>query len=231
MKNFIYILAYLICLTGSYANAQTPEKKYIEVTGTSEIEIVPDEITLKMTLVEKADAKESETIVAQENRLRKALDEAGLDSKRLALAEVSSYVRYKTFDKSQMLKKVYLLKVNSVAQINNVFQVLEKLDITDAYIYSMTHSRMDSLKKEARIMAIKAAKGKADYLLAALGEQTGEPLFVIEKSVYEGNTSHVYGNVRANYSYMSARDENEEGAILPKKIKVEAGIEVRFEIK
>lgn len=72
-------------------------------------------------------------------------------------------------------KKEYTLKVKNAIELGRMFQELEKLEITDAFISKVNHSKIDSLRKEVRILAIKAAKDKADYLLTAIGEQTGKP--------------------------------------------------------
>lgn len=42
----LFLLAIVLCVWSVVADAQESERRYIEVTGSSEIEVVPDEIHL-----------------------------------------------------------------------------------------------------------------------------------------------------------------------------------------
>jgi uncharacterized protein YggE len=79
-----------------------------------------------------------------------------------------------------LTKKEYQLKLGNATAVGKVFQELEKLKIQDGYIDHVSHSAIDSLRKQVRIEAIKNAKEKADYLLNAIGESTGNALIVSE---------------------------------------------------
>ena len=53
-----------------------------------------------------------------------------------------------------------------------------KKEIKDAYLSRVDHSQMDSLRREVRMEAVRAAKDKATYLLAAIDIDLGAPLIV-----------------------------------------------------
>jgi hypothetical protein len=86
-------------------------------------------------------------------------------------------------------------------------------------------------------MAIKAAKEKADYLLTAIGEQTGKAMKVFEQSpTYKIDDSNLnIRNARNVSSYyegegkMSISDKDK--IIQFQKINLQAAIYVKFEIK
>ncbi|HCR48026.1 MAG TPA: hypothetical protein DIW24_00225 [Bacteroidetes bacterium] len=93
------------------------------------------------------------------------------------------------------------------------------------------HSKMDELRREVRIQAIKAAKEKADYLLAAIGEQTGKPLVVQERDAFGpmpmSNVQH-----RINETIAGVMDAvGGEDEIQFNKIKIQMSIYVKFGIK
>ncbi len=46
----------------------------------------------------------------------------------------------------------------------------------------MDNSEIEKYRKEVKIKAMKAAKDKADYLLNAIGERTGKPIYIQERS-------------------------------------------------
>ncbi len=210
------------------------EKPYIEVNGSAEQEVIPDEIYISIIIREKYVNKEKVTIESQEEKLKTYLKEIGVDIKNLYLSDANAdYVKVKWRTKDVLTKKDYTLKVSDATTVGKVFQKLDKLEITDASIERVDHSKLDSIKKEVKIKAIKAAKNKADYLLAAIGEQTGKPLIVQERD--NGMPLHFAANVRNDeeaYSWDSAgtrKDKKEE--IEFSKIKIEASIYVKFAIK
>jgi len=112
-----------------------------------------------------------------------------------------------------------------------VFQQLDKLEITDAFIAKVNHSKLDSLNKEVKILAIKAAKNKADYLLTAIGEQTGKPLIVEERENGITSRAKVLYSGRYVDGVRVTSDSDKEEELQFKKIKIEAFIYVKFAIK
>jgi uncharacterized protein YggE len=133
-----------------------------------------------------------------------------------------------------LLHGYYTLKVTNATTVGQVFQQLDKLEITDANIVKVNHSKIDSLKKEVRIMAIKAAKTKADYLLAAIGEQTGKPLIVKEKenSYIDPSMLNVRGGRSSSTEYfVDGNKVSTEDDIQFQKIKIQSAIYIKFSIK
>ncbi len=138
--------------------------------------------------------------------------------------------------KDVITKTEYILKVGNALIVGKVFEKLDELKIVDANISKVSHSKILEFKKEVRVMAIKAAKEKADYLLKAIGEQTGNAL-----KVYEVNSNYLrddgYLNVRGSRSEISVINYrlemkgSDKVVIQFKKIKLQASIHVKFEIK
>lgn len=217
---------------------KTEEQPYIEVTGTAEKEVIPDEIYIGIIIRERYVNKVKVTIEEQEDKLKSAVRSLGIDLKNLYLSDANAdYVKIRWQKKDVLTKKDYTLKVSTATTVGQVFLELEKLEITDASISRVSHSKMDSLRKEIKIQAIKAAKDKADYLLTAIGEQTGKPLVIKENEILPNRTlAHV--NVRGSRSSetayfvdgvkMKSEDNNE---IQFQKIKIQTSIYVKFSIK
>lgn len=231
----------ILAALASYLNtsAQTKpegeEKPYIELNGKAEQEVIPNEIYINITIRERYVSKEKLTIEVQEDKLKTALKEINVDLKNLSLSDANAdYVKVKFRTKDVLTKKDYTLKVNTATAVGQVFQQLDKIEITDAYISKVSHSKIDSLRKEVRIAAIKSAKTKADYLLAAIGEQTGKPLFISEVEPAE-NYNRIAGRVGSYYNTRMVdgdeKDKDASGEIEFKKIKVECIMYVKFSIK
>jgi uncharacterized protein len=239
LKSFTIVLLLTANITvfGQTTSDNEKEKPYIEVTGTAEKEIIPDEIYISITIRERQEGKEKITIDKQEENLKESLKSIGISLDNLFLSDANAnYISVKWMKKDVITKNEYILKVGDALTVGRVFEKLDDVKINDAYISRVSHSKLDEFKKDVRIMAIKAAKEKADYLLSAIGEQTGKALKVYEQSPsYKINDS--------NLNFISGRSVNssllEDGVIMNEsdkiiqfqKIKLQAAIYVKFEIK
>jgi uncharacterized protein YggE len=202
------------------------DKPYIDVMGTAEMEVIPDEIYIQFTLKEKNESKTKITIESQEEQLKSQLNANGIDLKNLYLSDANSdYVKVSWRKKEVVTQKDYTLKVGDAAAVSVVFMLLEKLQILDAYISKVNHSKMVDFRKEVKIKAIQAAKEKSDYLLESIGEKTGKPLVVKEQ---ESDAVVLRSNV-ALKGYIA--DEIENNELQFKKIKIQSSIYVKFSIQ
>jgi hypothetical protein len=238
MKTIKHLLAMALIFTTILTYGQTnttklEEKPYIEVTGTAEKEIIPDEIYIAIVIREKYENKVKVTIESQEEKLKNALTTIGIDGSNLYLSDANAdYVKIKWQRKDVLTKKDYLLKVTTATTVGKVFQKLEELEIWDAHISKVSHSKIDSFRREVKILAMKAAKEKADYLLNVIGERTGKAL-VVSESAYQNNLSQRSPNMIAA---TSAAVDSKFGSISNfeiqfEKIKLTASVYVKFAIK
>lgn len=215
--------------------AKTEELPYIEVTGTAEKEVIPDEIYIAIVIREKYENRVKVTIDSQEEKLKDAIKSIGIDGSQLFLSDANAdYVKIKWQRKDVLTKKDYLLKVSNATTVGQVFQKLEELEIADAYISKVSHSKIDTLKKEVKILAMKAAKEKADYLLGVIGEQVGRPLVISDNLIKETialpqRYANSISNTVSGVDSRTGSIPNYE--IQFQKIKLTASIYVKFAIK
>jgi uncharacterized protein len=243
MKRLIQLLTMAFLLTtilsyGQTNNLKTEEQPFIEVTGTAEKEVIPDEIYIKIIIRERYVNRVKVTIEEQEEKLKEAIKSLGIDLSNLNLSDANAdYVRIHWHKKDVLTKKDYTLKVSTATSVGQVFTELEKLEITDAFITRVNHSKMESLRKEVKILAIKAAKDKADYLLIAIGEQTGKPLVIKENEI---STNYTISNVNVRgdraggteYYIDGLKNKSEEdNEIQFQKIKIQSSFYIKFSIK
>ena len=111
----------------------------------------------------------------------------------------------------------------------------DEIKINDARIARVDHSKLDELKKKVRIMAIKAAKAKADYLLEAIGAETGKPLIVREMTTQMPHEQML--NIRGQstqsmlYEVEGLKYTYADQLIQFQKIKIRESVYVKFGIK
>jgi hypothetical protein len=234
-RNSLTIIILLLFSVGVAQQLPENNKPFVEVTGTSETEITPDEIYIVITLQERMENKEKLLIEKQEQDLKENLKDLGINLDNITLNNANADFRKIRMNKKDVINsKSYTLKVSSADMVGKVYERLDKINAYDAYISRLSHSRILEFNKENRIKAIKAAKEKVDYVLNAVGKQSGSPLQITETDnvVHNG----LYGpNYRAanNAQIFSSidrisNDVSEEIAI--KKIKIVSSFLVKYEI-
>ncbi len=242
MKKIIFLILSICCLTALESQtALPPSPPFIEVTGTSETEIIPDEIFIAITLRERND-KEKTPIAKLEADLKQILKDLSIPLENLVLNEANAdYGRYRKTRKEVITSKTYTLKLKDVASLNTVYERLDKMGVEDAYISKLNHSKLLEFTKENRIKAIKAAKEKADYLATAVNQTIGKALELSERENYVNTTPHSGYNYRTmniaqSYSNAGSNSLSEsfnasEESISIMKIKIRAAYFVKYEIK
>lgn len=240
-KNMRHLLFTLIFLSSSLLIAQPAEKNfidqnYIEVTGKAEMEIIPDDIYIKILINEK-DFK-GKSLVDIEKSMYDKLNELGFDlSKDLAIKDLISNFQYYWFIKADVqLSKEYQLLTHDAKTTGKVFIELQKLGISSASISKVENSKITEYRKEVKISAIKAAQEKAKALALAINQDIGRAIYVLE---VESSSRSLAGSVASvsNIAIRGYSSSNIYGSraaepdIEFEKIKLEYNIIVRFELK
>lgn len=239
MRQIIALTFGLIFITQLGYGQEKDNQPYIEVTGHAEKKIVPDEIYVSITIKERESGRDKISLEQQEKELKNALLSLNIPLDNLSVSdEQSDYVRVNWVKKDVVSQSKYELKLSTAQQVADVFEKLDELKIENAYISRVSHSKIKELKKEVEIEAIKAAKSKADYLLDAIGQETGSALIINERTS-SGNNYYIDGikinmaRVRSlnEVKYVKSGQDISQGTIEFKKIKLETTIYVKFEIK
>jgi len=230
MKKLVLAVFFSYSLAAYGQDNAAPARRFIEVIGTASRQVTPDRIFLTITLQNQTLNRQQVTVQQQEEQLKQLLLKNKIDPSLLTLADASADVvlsRRKSADYE--LKKEFVLQLASAEQVTRVTQELQSMHFGELAITKTEYSKIESLQKEVRIAAIKAAKDKADYLLQALGEQVDRPLEVQE---IQGN---IFMRAPASNTILSnslASIQEEDGpAISFSKIQVKFSYSVKFGIK
>ena len=154
---------------------------YIEVTGTAEREIAPDEIYLSITISER-DSKGRITVEQQYGEMVAALRGAGIDvEQRLKVVDLtSSFFRKRT----SVATAQYELKLGSSAEVARAWQTLDGQGISQVTVSKVSHSRLSAYKAEVRADAMRAARDNAASLAEAIDQRIGRCFYI-----YDSNSS------------------------------------------
>jgi uncharacterized protein len=161
------------------------------------------------------------------------LKEAGIDRKRLELADAGSSIgKIGRRDKDAFREKTYQIKLTSAPELEKFLEKLQPVKVDKADIVRVTHSDLDKIKLELKVKALQAAKSKADYLLKSIGAEVGKPLMVRDWEVEPVQPMMEYqANVMVRDQSMGAEMAPQEPSIGFRKIKLQSQITAQFEIK
>lgn len=232
MKNTNKTLMTIAFILASFAinfAQTTTEKRIIEVTGSAETLITPNEFTFKITLFERVENKVKLTIEMQEAKLKQELTNLGVDvQKDLTIFDLTSFYISRKKTKDTLGSKDYRLKLRDLAKIERLQEIADRLNIANLDLIESTHSDLVTFRKETKMEAIKAAKAKAEYMLGAIGEKAGKPVFIQEIADENAPRPGSISNIRSN---ASSDDSQDSTTLTFSKIKLRYAVLARFEIE
>lgn len=234
MKFFTVVLAAGLLCAVVPAQAQEPVVPYIEVTGTSEVTLVPDEIHFIIEIKEyweeefekRAKPEDYQTKVALEDierGLRTALHGLGITDKDIRTQEVGDYWRERGRD--FLVAKQFDITLHDFNKIDEIIGAVDTRGINSMSIGELKHKDMEQYHRQGKIDALLAARAKAEYLAEALGAKLGDVIRIVEPQ----DASMVlrvanYGKLMATASDASALDAF-------RTIKLNYSMHVWFELK
>lgn len=191
MKVYALTLLFLFWVSIFSMEAQTNER-YIEVTGTSEVEIIPDKIHYIIEIQEyfeeefdgKSKPEEYHTKVPLsriERDLMTVLKENGIPEQSVRIQEVGDYWRKQGQD--FLISKQLDITLQDFKQIDAIVKQVDTKGIRTMRIGELENKDMLAYHEQGKIEALKAAQRKATYLVEALGKKLGPVIRIVE----EGN--------------------------------------------
>jgi uncharacterized protein len=216
---------------------EKPLVKKIEVNGSAEQEVLPDEIFVNITLREyfkDKDNKNKVDIMALEKQLQKAVEEAGIPKENFTIGAMNGYREWWGRKKPTTFleSKSYILKVPNLYKIDGIIARVDDKGVASTHIDRYEFSKIEQLRKDIKIKALQAAKAKAQYLLEGIGEQLGEAIDIIEIDNGYQNPQPVYSNMMLRATAAPMADAAmPESTIDVQKIKVRYEIKAVFKIK
>lgn len=225
-----FVAIFLIGATTLFAQTQINQlpKPIIEVTGSAEMEIIPDEIYVSVTLREFMVDKKKQPITAIEKDFKDVINALKIDNKLISLEGVyGSYdYDYKTQKRGEFLNaKTFIIKFADLEKYNQLVVQLDKKGIENVHIQRTGHSKMEEYRRKVKVEALKAAKEKADLMLTAIGKKVGDVQLIRERDNNMGYHPPMY--LKANMA-MDANAESVGQPIEMQKIKLRYEVEVHF---
>ena len=220
-------LMLLLFILPLFAQAQEVPKgeHFIEVTGTAQQEIEPNEIYVTIRLKEFEENRQKTNLEKIDTDFLNALKNAGIDRKRLELADVGSRLdKLGKKEKDAFREKTYQLKLTSASELEKFLEKLEPVKVDYVDVTRLHHSDLEKFKLELKVKALQVAKMKAEMLVKSVGAELGKPITIREFDYQPYEAQMRVANVMMS-------DAGADDSIGFRKIKIQAQVTAQFEIK
>jgi Uncharacterized conserved protein len=242
MRKNVFLLALLLSCVVSAISAQSidvTKLPTVQVTGTAEIFVVPDEVTFSLKV-----AKSDKNLVTAKNqndenvgRILALAKRFNIDSKDvktdfITVAEKFDRKRldakdeeYSNIFAGYTVSKTVIVKLKDLKKFEEFFTEVVKIGVTQISNVSFQSSELRKYKDQARLMAIRAAREKAVAIAGAINQEVGKAVLIEEKDIDSYRSP--YANASSNsFSISDERDDTNTLAI--GTISVKAQVEVQF---
>ncbi len=224
--------------------ASNPFPKTIAVSGSAEMEIIPDEIYVNIELREYQkkgdDKKDLETI---KTNFLESCKAAGIADSVISIVSFSGFnsyyfIRKKNKNPNLFADITYQVKFKSSDLMDRLVEKLDDDATQNFLIVATSHSKITEFRRQLKIKAVQAAKDKGNYLTEAIGEKLGEAITIKEPnepgSVYgiaNDNVRFRAANTLGYYKTQGDTDNSKIQEVDFKKIKIRFEVEVVFALK
>ena len=202
-------------------------ENYIQVNGSAEIEVVPNQFYLSITL-DQNDSKGRVDIDQQRRDMISALKSLGIDTeKQLTIANISS--NYFKRGLSLSVAK-YQLLLTTAEQVVAVYDKLGEIGVSNIAISRVSHSDIEQYKSNCRKQAIQNAKSVATELAEAINQSIGSCIYIYDSNRGITPTYYNDGVVLMRAKAVNDSVQETEEPIEFKKITLSYSVNAKFRL-
>jgi len=227
MKYLPLLLLYVLVSIPVHAQ----QDRFIEVTGSAEMLIEPDEIIFNIGLAEywenefkppyaEANKGEKVKILAIEQQLLNDLKAIGISKKDIKSTDVGNNWRGR--NEEIRMRKAFEISLTDFSLVNRIISEVNTLGVEYMRIGELKHKDISSYRVDVKKQALLAAREKASYLTETLGKTIGDVI-----SIREVAADRIYSDARLSNAMM---ESSSSGLEIEKKIKLRYEIIAKFEI-
>ena len=245
MRVLVLVLGAVLCATPGFGGeASGDPSRSITVNGNAEVRVVPDEVVL--TVGVESLAPDIAAAKADNDRRVTAMTEVarslGVSRERIATEYLGIEPLYEdgyahTDFRGYLARKTVVITLRNIDRFEELLSSLLAAGVNYVHGIDFRTTELRRHRDEARALALKAAREKAEAMATELGEAVGRPLSIQEG--YGGWWSS-YGSwwgqsMRGPMSQNVVQNagpgpQDMEGPTLPGQISVTASVTVTFEL-
>jgi uncharacterized protein YggE len=246
----IAIMAFLMMMGGACGTSanSTRQPGTINVTGSADVMVVPDEVVFSVG-VETSDivltnAKNDNDVVIK--RVLAQAQSLGVEEKYIQTDYISIEPRYQDaylkdgYQKRELVgyvvRKDIAFTLKDVSRFEELYSTILESGVNHVYGIEFRTTELRKHRDQGRVLAIQAAREKAEALAKETGQTVGAPLSISENSNWGYNSYSWWGassamsqNVIQNAPSQGTSDGSSTLAL--GQIAINASVSVTFELK
>ena len=209
----------------------------IAVTGTAEIQVVPDQVNFRLRVTKSdksliAAKAQNDANIAKLLDLTKKFEIASTDVKTDFISVNEKYDKVKQNDSDELtevfvgytVSRTIIVRLRNLKRFEAFFSEIVQMGVTEVSDVTFESSELRKFKDQARAMAIRAAKEKAEAIAKEIGQSIGRAISISEENVDGFRSSS--SNASQNSFSGDSSGVNQDIAI--GTISVRAEIKVEF---
>jgi uncharacterized protein len=217
----------------------------ITVNGEAQVYATPDRIVVSLGI--EAQAQEIMAAKLRNNEIlaktMTAIKELGIPGKDVQTDHLSLEPRYRdNYQRTEFLgyfvRNTLVITLNDVGKVEELITKVLQAGVNYIHGVDFQNSDFKKYREQAREMALKAAKEKAEKMAGVLGQTVGSPIQINESSSYNSYYSG-WGSSRSQGGIVSANTIQDlrtgtgevSDTIALGKISIKANVNVIFELK
>lgn len=240
-KNVVVLIVVAMFMYSFTTNNKNPEPAdlgFIEVIGSSEMVVQPNEIEFEIKIIPGT----NKTIEKSEKKLFDILSEHGISKEDVRFTDLHHYNYWYYW--WHYRSREYKTFTFTLAKKTELFELVKEFNpnwVSHLRVSKTTHSNIQNFREQVKIDAMKAAKNKANYLLNSVGQKPGLLVEVVEinaeankpQPYYWYNNQNLLSNSVSNRVTIptvssSGGSNNEMSGV--KAIKLRYEIKTKFQI-
>ncbi len=216
MRLLFTLVLLAFCFTASVVAQDVDKMPSITVTGTAEVQVAPDEVTISLDVTKmdkdlQVAKRRNDEAVAKILDLTRRFSIAPRDVKTNQISVEMKYesvrgpsVRIYDEDgdevgtrvfRGYVVSKTVVVKLVDITRFEEFFAEALKTGVSEVGSITFSTSKLRETRDQARDMAMKAAREKASAMAASIGQNIGKAV-----RISEGNTANRDYNLTANYT-------------------------------
>jgi uncharacterized protein YggE len=221
------------------------ETRLITVTGDAEVRVVPDEVILTLG-VETWDKDLAVAKSQNDERVKKVLalaEDFGIEPKYIQTDYISIEPRYEDSYEHRdfigyFVQKTIVITLKDISKFEDLLSGVLGAGVNYVHGIQFRTTELRQYRDQARALAIRAAKEKAEALAKELGQKVGKPTAISEGqsgwwSWYNAWWGSRWGGGQAQnvVQNVGGGPAPAEGSLAPGQITVNATVTVSFELE
>lgn len=192
------ILLFVFSLLSSFNAVSQETPPTIEVNGSASISIIPDRITIEISMEEyRKHLGSGDSVIVKlseiEKQVRRTLKSAGVPDSAIIISDIGNFRNREETSEFLMAERLSAT-VTNFKQLDEISKQLDRKGITGFYLTSIDNSDKEAYNRQGLKAALDAAREKAEFIAQNEGLKITMPYEIIENTPTHFDTP-AYSNV------------------------------------